>query len=91
MGINKVILVGNVGKDPEIKHLESGNTVANFPLATNETYKNKKKNYCKNGFSIIPNCKCCAFLHEAIPFLLNHPNQTVFREDYSSGVFRCLY
>ncbi len=40
-GINKVILVGNTGKDPEVRHLESGVAVANFPLATSETYKNK--------------------------------------------------
>jgi len=39
MGINKVILVGNVGKDPEIRRTESGNTVASFSLATSETYK----------------------------------------------------
>lgn len=41
MGINKVILVGNVGKDPEIRHLDSGVAVASFPLATSETYKDK--------------------------------------------------
>lgn len=41
MSINKVILVGNVGKDPEVKYLESGTAVARFSLATNETYKNK--------------------------------------------------
>lgn len=41
MGVNKVILVGNVGKDPEVKHLDSGVTVASFSLATSETYKNK--------------------------------------------------
>ena len=40
-GVNKVILIGNLGKDPEVKHLESGATVANFPLATTESYKNK--------------------------------------------------
>ena len=40
-GINKVILVGNTGKDPEVRHLESGITVASFSLATSETYKNK--------------------------------------------------
>ena len=40
-GINKVILVGNTGKDPEVRHLESGVTVASFSLATSETYKNK--------------------------------------------------
>ena len=40
-GINKVILVGNVGKDPEIRHLEGGIAVAKFPLATSEIYKTK--------------------------------------------------
>ncbi|MFC2104508.1 single-stranded DNA-binding protein [Bacteroidota bacterium] len=41
MGINKVILVGNVGKDPEVRHLDSGVAVTTFPLATSETYKAK--------------------------------------------------
>ncbi len=41
MSVNKVILVGNVGKDPEVRHLESGVAVARFPLATNETYTDK--------------------------------------------------
>ncbi|MFN8165411.1 MAG: single-stranded DNA-binding protein [Bacteroidia bacterium] len=41
-GINKVILVGNVGKDPEIRYLEGGVAVARFPLATTETYKNRE-------------------------------------------------
>lgn len=40
-GINKVILVGNLGKDPEVRHLEAGSTVANFSIATSETYKDK--------------------------------------------------
>jgi single-strand DNA-binding protein len=40
-GINKVILIGNLGKDPEVRHLESGVMVANFPLATTETYKDR--------------------------------------------------
>ena len=38
-GINKVILVGNLGKDPEVRHLESGVAVAKIVLATSETYK----------------------------------------------------
>ena len=38
-GINKVILIGNVGKDPEIKVLDNGVRVANFPLSTKEIYK----------------------------------------------------
>lgn len=41
MSVNKVILVGNVGKDPEVRYLDSGVAVCNFPLATSETYKNR--------------------------------------------------
>ena len=41
-GVNKVILVGNLGKDPEVKYLDSGVVVANFSLATTENYKNKE-------------------------------------------------
>ncbi len=36
--VNKVILIGNVGQDPEIKHLESGMAVAKLSIATTETY-----------------------------------------------------
>ena len=39
--INKVILVGRVGKDPEVRHLDNNSVVARITLATNETYKNK--------------------------------------------------
>jgi single-strand DNA-binding protein len=41
-GINKVILVGNLGKDPEVRTLENGAKVANFTLATSESYKNRE-------------------------------------------------
>ena len=41
-GVNKVILLGNLGKDPEVKKLETGKSVANFSLATSEVYKNKE-------------------------------------------------
>jgi single-strand DNA-binding protein len=41
MSVNKVILVGNVGKDPEVKHLDSNSSVANFTLATSDHYTNK--------------------------------------------------
>lgn len=40
-GVNKVILVGNLGKDPEVRTLESGAKVATFPIATTEVFKNK--------------------------------------------------
>lgn len=39
--VNKVILIGNLGKDPEVRHLENGAVVANFPLATSETYTDR--------------------------------------------------
>ncbi len=42
-GINKVILVGHLGKDPEVRHLEGGVTVASFPLATSETFNKDGK------------------------------------------------
>lgn len=37
-GINKVILVGHLGKNPDVRKLEGGVTVASFPLATSETF-----------------------------------------------------
>jgi single-strand DNA-binding protein len=40
-GVNKVILVGRLGKDPEVRNLENGATVANFTVATSESYKDK--------------------------------------------------
>ncbi len=41
-GVNKVILVGRLGKDPEVRHLEGGTAVASFTLATSENYTNKE-------------------------------------------------
>lgn len=41
MSVNKVILVGNVGKDPEVKYLDADVPVAKFPFATSESYKAK--------------------------------------------------
>jgi single-strand DNA-binding protein len=41
-GINKVVLIGNLGKEPEIQYLEGNIPVAKFPLATTETFKDKK-------------------------------------------------
>jgi single-strand DNA-binding protein len=38
-GVNKVTLVGNLGKDPELRYTGSGTAVCNFTLATNESYK----------------------------------------------------
>jgi len=41
MPVNKVILVGNLGRDPEIRYLPSGQTVANFSVATTERFKGR--------------------------------------------------
>lgn len=40
-GVNKVILVGRLGKDPEVRNLDNGVSVANFTMATSETYKDR--------------------------------------------------
>jgi len=39
--VNKVILVGNVGREPEVRYSQSGTPVANFTLATNERFKDR--------------------------------------------------
>ena len=44
-GINKVILVGNLGQDPELRHTANGTAVCNMRLATNESYKDSDGNY----------------------------------------------
>ncbi len=41
-GINKVILVGNLGKDPEVRYMPSGGAVANVTIATSESWKDKQ-------------------------------------------------
>lgn len=43
-GVNHVFLIGNLGKDPELQHIEGNIPVAKFPLATTETFKDKKGN-----------------------------------------------
>jgi len=40
-GVNKVILIGNLGKDPEVRYMPNGNAVANITLATSESWKDK--------------------------------------------------
>jgi single-strand DNA-binding protein len=48
MSVNRVILVGNVGKEPETRYLDSGVALCKFPLATNEKYKNRSGENVKN-------------------------------------------
>jgi single-strand DNA-binding protein len=47
-GVNKVILLGNLGADPEVKYLEGDKVVANIRLATTESYKDKSGNRIDN-------------------------------------------
>ncbi|HEX5787930.1 MAG TPA: single-stranded DNA-binding protein [Woeseiaceae bacterium] len=46
-GVNKVILVGNLGQDPETRYMPSGGAVTNFTLATNESWKDKQSGETK--------------------------------------------
>lgn len=43
--VNKVILIGHLGRDPEVRTLENGSKVGTFSLATNESYKDKTDNW----------------------------------------------
>lgn len=43
-GVNRVMLIGNLGKDPDVQYIEGNIPVAKFPLATTETYKDKTGN-----------------------------------------------
>lgn len=46
-GINKVILIGNLGKNPEIRYMSNGNAVTNLTLATSDSWKDKHTNSIK--------------------------------------------
>ena len=52
--VNKVILVGNVGKDPEVKYSPSGTPIAKFSLATNEKYKAIPDINGREIFTLVP-------------------------------------
>ena len=43
--VNKAILIGNLGKDPELRYTPSGQAVASFPLATTDRFKDKDGNW----------------------------------------------
>ena len=47
-GVNKVILIGNLGQDPELRYTGSGTAVCNMRLATSETYKDRDGNMVEN-------------------------------------------
>ena len=49
MALNKVLLIGNVGKDPEVRHLESGASIASFSLATTERFRDRNSGESKES------------------------------------------
>lgn len=51
MSVNKVILLGRVGADPEVKYMPSGNAVVNLSIATNRKFKNQES----GNYGIRPN------------------------------------
>jgi len=57
--LNKVMLIGNLGKDPEIMHFENGGSLVKFPVATSETYTNKEGQKVSNTdwHSVVINAK----------------------------------
>ena len=40
--INKVILIGNLGRDPEVRYAQDGTKIVNFPVATSETWRDRQ-------------------------------------------------
>ena len=57
--LNKVMLIGNLGKDPEIMHFENGGSLVKFPVATSETYTNREGQKVTNTdwHSVVINAK----------------------------------
>jgi single-strand DNA-binding protein len=56
-GVNKVILIGTLGKNPEVKNMPNGNAVCEFSIATNESWKDKQTGEVKESVEW-HNCKC---------------------------------
>jgi single-strand DNA-binding protein len=72
-GVNRVILLGNLGRDPEVKTLDSGTKLARFPLATTETYKNRDGEKVSN--TEWHNCVVWRGLAEVVEKYLKKGNQ----------------
>ena len=70
-GVNKVILIGNMGKDPELRYLPSGQSVVKFPLATGSKWKDKDGQWQgTNSLSLNDLPKAVAALQKAYEYLL---------------------
>ncbi len=55
-GVNKVILVGNLGQDPEVRYMPNGGAVANITLATSESWRDKATGEMKEQTEWAPRC-----------------------------------
>ena len=68
MSVNKVILVGNLGKDPELRYTPSGAAVATFSMATTNPFKDKEGNKQTEWHNIVAWCQlaeiCGKYLHK---------------------------
>ena len=72
--INKVILIGNLGKDPEVRYLENGSRVANFSIATSEVYTDKNTQQKEVGNSILNPVSVTALLGTLVMWNAEHSN-----------------
>lgn len=91
MSVNKVFLVGHLGNDPEVKYLPSGSAVANFSLATNESYTDKQGQKVQKAewHRIVVFGKaaenCAQYLKKGSQALIEGKLQTRSWEDKQSG------
>lgn len=66
-GINKVVLIGRLGKDPEVRYIPNGGAVANLQVATSESWRDKQtgemREYRCRFLGDICTCSCCCFFY----------------------------
>ena len=60
--VNKVILVGNLGRDPEIRYAPSGDAICNVSIATTDTWKDKQTGETKSRWKSVPYAICECFI-----------------------------
>ena len=85
--LNKVLLIGRLGADPEIKQMVNGKSVARLSLATSQSWKDKNKILhegsvleVQNNFDVIQ-CKECGFAH-IVPIPTEEELQTIYVHEY---------
>ena len=79
-GINKVIIIGNLGKDPEVKYMPNGNAVANVTIATSESWKDKNTSErlsVQNGLMLLH----LTSLLRYVASILKEDKRSIFQEN----------